>query len=215
MLMAMEEHDVTELLRDWCRGNQAVKEQLFERVYVSLRKLARSHLRRERAEHTLQPTALVHEAYMRLVDQSRVEWQNRAQFLGIASQMMRRILVDHARAKQAERRGGGAVNVPFDDAIKPIEIDLNVIELHDALERLAGVDPVAAKVIELRYFGGLSIEETADVMENVCVHGQARVDVRTRLAVSRAESPPSERARRVSRASGVGRGPRHSLGMTT
>ena len=160
----MQEHDVTELLRDWCRGNQAVKERLFERVYVSLRKLARSHLRRERADHTLQPTALIHEAYMRLVDQSRVEWQNRAQFLGIASQMMRRILVDHARAKQAERRGGGVANVAFDDALKPIEIDVNVIELHDALERLAMVDPAAAKVIELRYFGGLSIDETADVL---------------------------------------------------
>ena len=158
------EHDVTALLHDCCRGNQAVKEQLFELVYDAMRKLARSHLRRERADHTLQPTALVHEAYVRLVDQSRVEWQNRAQFLGIASQMMRRILVDHARAKHAERRGGGVANVPFEDAFAKVETDENLIRIHEALDGLAKVDPQGAKVVELRYFGGLSIEETAEVM---------------------------------------------------
>jgi len=158
------EHDVTALLHDWCHGNDAVKERLFELVYDAMRKMARSHLRRERADHTLQPTALVHEAYVRLVDQTRVEWQNRAQFLGIASQMMRRILVDHARAKHAERRGGGVANVPFDDAFGKVETDDNVIRIHEALEALAKVDPQGARVIELRYFGGLSIEETAEVM---------------------------------------------------
>ena len=158
------EHDVTALLHDWCKGNQAVKEQLFELVYDALRKLARSHLRRERSDHTLQATALVHEAYMRLVDQSRVEWQNRAQFLGIASQMMRRILVDHARAKHAVRRGGGVANVPFEDAFGQVELDHDLVKIHEALDDLAKVDPSGAKVIELRYFGGLSIEETAEVM---------------------------------------------------
>ena len=157
------EPDVTTLLRDWCHGNQQVKEELFELVYDSLRKLARAHLRRERADHTLQPTALVNEAYMRLVDQTRIEWQNRAQFLGIASQMMRRILVDHARAKNAERRGGGVPNVTFTDALGKIESDDQLLRLHDALDVLAKVDPAAAKVIELRYFGGLTIEETAEV----------------------------------------------------
>ena len=155
---------MTALLHDWCNGNHEVKEQLFELVYDALRKLARSHLRRERADHTLQPTALVHEAYVRLVDQSRVEWQNRSQFLGIASQMMRRILVDHARAKHAERRGGGVANVPFDESFGKVETDENLVRVNEALEQLAKVDPQGAKVVELRYFGGLSIEETAEVM---------------------------------------------------
>jgi RNA polymerase sigma factor (TIGR02999 family) len=101
---------------------------------------------------------------MRLVDQSRVEWQNRAQFLGIASQMMRRILVDHARGKHAARRGGGVANVPFEDAFGQVEVDHDLVKIHEALDDLAKVDPSGAKVIELRYFGGLSIEETAQVM---------------------------------------------------
>ena len=159
-----EKHDVTALLHDWCNGNDRVKEQLFELVYDAMRKMARAHLRKERPDHTLQPTALVHEAYVRLIDQTRIEWQNRAQFLGIASQMMRRILVDHARAKHAERRGGGVANVPFDDAFGKVEIDDDVVRIHEALDELAKVDPQGAKVVELRYFGGLSIEETADVM---------------------------------------------------
>lgn len=159
-----DEHDVTALLHDWCSGDERVKEQLFELVYDALRKLARAHLRHERADHTLQPTALVHEAYVRLIDQTRIEWQNRSQFLGIASQMMRRILVDYARAKHAERRGGGVAAVPFDDAFGKVEIDDSVIRIHEALDDLEKVDPQGAKVVELRYFGGLSIEETAAVM---------------------------------------------------
>ena len=158
------EPDVTELLRDWCRGDDEVKDQLFTLVYDSLRKIAGGLLRHERANHTLQPSALVHEAYMRLVDQTRIEWQNRAQFLGIASQMMRRILVDHARRKHADRRGGGAVAVLFEDALAQVEVDDNLIRVHDALDALAKVDPRAAKIIELRYFGGLSVEETAEVL---------------------------------------------------
>ena len=158
------ELDVTALLRNWCRGDDAVQEQLFAVMYDSLRKIASGHLRKERSNHTLQPSALVHEAYLRLVDQSRVEWQNRAQFLGIASQMMRRILVDHARAKHANRRGGGIAAVTFEDALAQVEIDDNLIRIHDALDALAKVDPHAAKIIEMRYFGGLSIAETADVL---------------------------------------------------
>jgi RNA polymerase sigma factor (TIGR02999 family) len=159
-----QDPDVTALLRDWCHGNRSVQEQLFGLVYESLRKLARAHLRQERAGHTLEPTALAHEAYLRLVDQSRIEWQNRAQFLGIASQMMRRILVDHARAKHAERRGGGVANVTFDDGLKAVEIDDELIRIHDALDALGRLDPNGAKIVELRYFGGLTIEETAEVM---------------------------------------------------
>jgi RNA polymerase sigma factor (TIGR02999 family) len=162
--MSEPTHDVTELLRDWCHGNDAVKEQLFGLVYDALRKMARAQLRHERADHTLQPTALVHEAYLRLIDQTRIEWQNRSQFLAVASQMMRRILVDHARAKRAERRGGGVANVTFQDGLEKVEIDEDVIRIHDALEALASVDPQGAKVIELRYFGGLTVEEVADVM---------------------------------------------------
>lgn len=165
MTMTMtQRHDVTELLRDWCHGDAAVKEQLFALVYDALRKMARSHLRRERADHTLQPTALVHEAYLRLIDQTRVEWQNRAQFLGIASQMMRRILVDHARAKHAQRRGAGVPDVTFDDALEAVVGDESVLRIHEALEGLAKVDPQGARIVELRYFGGLTIEETAEVL---------------------------------------------------
>ena len=157
-------HDVTALLQQWCSGNAAVKEQLFAMVYDAMRKMARGHLRHERADHTLEPTALVHEAYLRLVDQTRIDWQNRSQFLGIASQMMRRILVDHARAKRAARRGGGAASVPFEDALGRITVDETLVQIHDALEALAKVDPSGARVIELRYFGGLTVEETAEVM---------------------------------------------------
>ena len=157
-------HDVTALLRDWCHGNQTVKEELFALVYDALRKIARGQLSRERADHTLQPTALVHEAYLRLIDQTRVEWQNRAQFMAVASQMMRRILVDHARAKHAERRGGGVPNVTFEDGFEKVEVDENLVKVHDALEALEKIDPQGAKVVELRYFGGLTIEECAEVM---------------------------------------------------
>ncbi len=164
MTMTHQRHDVTELLRDWCHGDATVKEELFGLVYDALRKMARSHLRRERADHTLQPTALVHEAYLRLIDQTRVEWQNRAQFLGIASQMMRRILVDHARAKHAQRRGAGMPEVTFEDALEVVVGDEGLIRIHEALEGLAKVDPQGARIVELRYFGGLTIEETAEVL---------------------------------------------------
>jgi RNA polymerase sigma factor (TIGR02999 family) len=157
--------DVTALLAEWSSGNESVAEDLFPLVYDELRKLARAHLRRERRpDHTLQPTALVHEAYLRIVDQQRVRWQNRAHFFAIASRMMRRILVDHARARKAARRGGGVPAVTLDEARLASREPLDVIALDDALERLAELDPSGARVIELRYFGGLSIRDTAEVM---------------------------------------------------
>jgi RNA polymerase sigma factor (TIGR02999 family) len=149
--------DVTALLAEWRGGNEIVRDQLFPIVYEELRKLARARLRRERAGHTLQPTALVNEAYLRLVDQTRVEWQSRAHFFGIASTMMRRILVDHARARNAARRGCGEANVSVEDLdglAMPAMDDGELIDLHEALEALGELDPLASRVIELRYFGG-------------------------------------------------------------
>lgn len=164
--MARQQPDVTGLLVEWRDGDQLAEEQLFPLVYGELRKLARSHLRRERAGHTLQPTALVNEAYLRLVDQTRVQWQSRAHFFGIASRMMRRILVDHARARNAARRGGGARNLTLEDDLRPGHTkDVDLVALDDALEALAELDPAASRVVELRYFGGLTIEETAEVLD--------------------------------------------------
>jgi RNA polymerase sigma factor (TIGR02999 family) len=157
--------DVTQLLVAWNEGNQDALERLLPAVYDELRKLARSYLRRERPDHTLQATALVHEAYLRLIDQNQVTWQNRAHFFGIAAQMMRRILVNHAEARRADKRGGGAQKLSLDEAIDLAEeraVDL--IALDDAMKALAEFDPQQARIVELRYFGGLSIEETAEVV---------------------------------------------------
>jgi RNA polymerase sigma factor (TIGR02999 family) len=158
--------DVTRLLSDWSKGNQGAFDQLAPAVYDELRRLAARYLSRERAGHTLQPTALVHEAFLRLIDQSRVEWQGRAHFFGVAAQMIRRILVDHARAHQAAKRGAGAVHFAIDDnfdAAAPRDLDL--VALDDALAALAELDAQQTRVIELRFFGGLSIEETAAVLK--------------------------------------------------
>ena len=134
-------------------------------VYQELRNLARRHLQRERGDHTLQPTALVHEAYLRMVDQSRVQWQNRAQFFGIAAQLMRRILVDHARAHVAAKRGGQAERISLEDVqISPEARAAELVELDAALTELAVVDNRKSRIVELRFFGGLSIDETAEVM---------------------------------------------------
>ena len=154
--------DVTQLLADWSQGKEQAFEQLAPAVYDELRRLAARYLSRERSNHTLQPTALVHEAYLRLIDQSRVEWQNRAHFFGVAAQMIRRILVDHARAHQAAKRGAGAAHFAIDDALDAAAPrDLDLVALDDALAELAKLDPQQSRVIELRFFGGLSIEETA------------------------------------------------------
>ena len=156
---------VTRLLVEWSEGNAAALEQLFPVVYDDLRRRARRYLRSERAAHTLQPTALVHEAFLRLIDQRFVTWQNRAQFFALAAQMMRRILVNHALSKRAAKRGGNVPDVPFDDevhGVKPRDVDL--LALDQALTALTGIDPRQSQIVELRYFGGLTVEETADVV---------------------------------------------------
>jgi RNA polymerase sigma factor (TIGR02999 family) len=157
--------DVTQLLLDWNNGSNAALEKLMPAVYKELRKIAARYLRGERSGHTLQPTALVHEAYIKLIDRSQVNWQNRAHFLGTAAQLMRNILVDHARARNAAKRGGGEYKVSLNEAMissEPPDVDL--IALDEALDELSALDPQQGRVIELRFFGGLSIEETAVVL---------------------------------------------------
>jgi RNA polymerase sigma factor (TIGR02999 family) len=156
---------ITQLLVNWSEGDQAALDEILPLVYDELRRLARSYLRRERPDHTLQATALVHEAYIRLIDQHSVSWQNRAHFFGIASQMMRRILVNHALSRAAVKRGGLAQKLSLDEAVglgdQP-EVDL--IALDRALNELEALDSRQSRIVELRYFGGLSIEETAEVL---------------------------------------------------
>ena len=160
-----EPTDVTMLLNAWGDGKQDALDELMPLVYQELRKLARSYLRAERPEHTLQPTALVNEAYLRLVDQKNVRWQNRRHFFGIAAQLMRRILVDHARKRQSEKRGGGQTLILFEDAKGVPAKARDLVALDDALNDFATIDPRSAKIVELRQFGGLSIDETAEVLE--------------------------------------------------
>ncbi|HQZ81973.1 MAG TPA: sigma-70 family RNA polymerase sigma factor [Pyrinomonadaceae bacterium] len=156
--------EVTRLLDDYSNGNRGALDQLLPIVYSELRRLAHSYLRHERQEITLQTTALVHEAYMKLIDQHSVSFQNRAQFFALSAQAMRRILLDNARSRMAEKRGKGG-KVSLDDVAEtPIEMDQQLIELDLALDELAKFDPTQARVIELRYFGGMTIEETAEVM---------------------------------------------------
>ena len=154
------------MLLELTDGNQEVVNHILPHIYDELKRLASSYLRRERPDHTLQPTALVHEAYMKLVDQKRVQWQNRAHFFGIAAQVMRRILMDHARKHHADKRGGEAEKLPIEEEILVVSHDKSaeLIALDDALQTLAQMDEQKAKIVELRYFGGLSIEETAEVM---------------------------------------------------
>lgn len=155
---------VSQLLQAWGRGDLGAREDLVPLVYRELRRQAAAYLRRERRDHTLQPTALVNEAYVRLMGQQRATWQNRAQFFGVAAQMMRRILVDHARERQAAKRPGG-IRVTLDDrvgAVQPPECEL--LMLDDALQELARIDERQAHIVELKYFGGLSEEEVAAVL---------------------------------------------------
>lgn len=158
--------DVTRLLMNWSKGDSAALDELMPLVYGELRRLASAYLRRERPGHTLESTALVHEAFLRLIDQREVQWKSRAHFYGIAAQMIRRILVDYARAQHAEKRGSGGIKLSLDEAMAvPKGTELDVLGLNEALDRLAAMDPRQAKVVELRFFAGLSIEETAEVME--------------------------------------------------
>ncbi len=160
--------DVTQLLLAWGSGSEAAAEQLLPVIYEELHRQAARAMRREPVEHTLQATALVHEAYVRLVDQKRVAWRNRAQFFGVAAQLMRRILIDHARARHAAKRGGAANRITLSGVEAPATNDdasLDVLELNDALDRLATLDARQARLVEMRYFGGLSIEETAEALD--------------------------------------------------
>jgi RNA polymerase sigma-70 factor, ECF subfamily len=157
--------EVTELLRQWTDGRQDALDRLIPQIYGELRRLAASYLRRERADHTLQPTALVNEAFLKLVDQRAVRWQNRAHFFGIAAQAMRRILVDHARARVAGKRGAGERPLPLDEAVVFADMpSADILALDEALTRLATFDPQQSRVVELRFFGGLTMEETAEVL---------------------------------------------------
>jgi len=163
--MASQPEAVSDLLRSWGRGNTQARDDLLPLVYRELKLRAAAYLRHERRDHTLQPTALVHEAYMRLIGQERVAWQNRAHFFGIASQMMRRILVDHARERQAAKRPGAGLRVVFDDRIgATLPVDCEVLLLDLALEELSRVDARQAQIVELRYFGGMSELEVARVL---------------------------------------------------
>ena len=157
--------DVTRLLQQWSNGQEGALDRLLPQIHAELRKLAASYLRRERPDHTLQPTALVNEAFLKLVDQRAARWQNRAHFFGIAAQAMRRILVDHARAHGAGKRGGALRKVPLDESGMAAPVaDVDLIALDEALTRLADLDPQQSRVVELRFFGGLTMEETAEVM---------------------------------------------------
>lgn len=159
--------EISELLRAWSNGEPGAADAIMPLVYGELRRQARRYLRRERSNHTLQSTALVHEAYIRLVGQRDVTWQNRAHFFGIAAEMMRRILVNYALRAACEKRGGEAVTIALDGAsfeIADRSADVNLIELDEALNRLADLDRRQARVVELKYFGGLSIDETAEVL---------------------------------------------------
>jgi RNA polymerase sigma factor (TIGR02999 family) len=155
---------ITQLLIAWSDGHDDALAALLPQVYDELRKMAAGHLRHEAAGHALQPTALVHEAYLRLVDQRRAHWRNRAQFYGVAAQIMRRILVDHARAQHADKRGAGWDLVPLANH-EPLAPSVEVSALDEALQRLAVFDRQQARIVELRYFGGLTIDETAEVMK--------------------------------------------------
>src|SRR5438128_1608283 len=156
---------ISQLLVAWGNGDQGALQELMPLVYRELRRLAHGCLGHERQDHTLQTTALVHEAYLRLVDQQEASWKNRAQFLAVAAQMMRRILVDYARARQYGKRGGGAQHVQLDEAmVVSSDRAAEVVALDEVLMRLAEVDPRKGQVVELRFFGGLSIEETAEIL---------------------------------------------------
>lgn len=166
-MMPPPHESVTKLLRSAAEGNEEAATSLFALVYDELRKLAASALRHERPDHTLQPTALVHEAYLRLAEEPAGRWKDRGHFFAVAARAMRRILVDHARGRNAQKRGGGAVPSALEGLDPPIvesRTEVDLVLLDDALENLAALDSRQARIVELRFFGGLSVEETADIV---------------------------------------------------
>ena len=176
--------DVTQLLLGWSVGDRSAGDGLMASVYDELHRQAARAMGRETPDHTLQATALVSEAYLRLIDQRRVQWRNRAHFFGVAAQLMRRILVDHARGRHAAKRGGGARQLTLGDADSaremPDESGVDVLVLNEALERLATIDPHQARIVELRYFGGMTIEDTAEAT------GVSPATVKREWAIARA-----------------------------
>jgi RNA polymerase sigma factor (TIGR02999 family) len=164
-MAAAVSEDVTELLMEWRGGDQSALDRLLPLVYAELRKIARRCLHGERRDHTLQTTGLVHEAYLRLVQSNRVQWRDRAHFFALTAQLMRRVLVDEARKRAVNKRGGGMTRVALDDVLVPVaEPSVDVLALDEALSRLSEVSPRKARVVEMRFFGGLTIEETAAVL---------------------------------------------------
>jgi RNA polymerase sigma factor (TIGR02999 family) len=175
-------HEITQMLHDWSDGKPEALEELLPVVYSELHRQAARFMRHERPEHTLQTTALIHEAYIKLVGQRRPNWKNRTHFFAISATLMRRILVDHARAQARQRRGGDLVKLPLDEAINGIccKKNIDLLALDEALERLAKTDHRQARVVELRFFGGLSLEETAAAM------GVSRTTVADNWAMAKA-----------------------------
>jgi RNA polymerase sigma factor (TIGR02999 family) len=166
MISLAPREEVTRMLVDWSGGDREAPARLIPLVYEELRQLARQYLQHERPDHTLQATGLVHEAYLRLVDQSTTTWQNRAHFFGVAAQVMRRILVDYARSHRAEKRGGGWDKLVFDEALAPSdERSIDLVALDDALKDLLVLDPRQSQIVELRFFGGLTNEEVGEVLD--------------------------------------------------
>ena len=160
----MVDESITQVLLDATAGNQDAVDALFPIVYAEMRRLSTSYLRKERPGHTLQSTALVHEAYLRLIDQ-KVNWQSRAHFMGIAAQTMRRILLDHAKRKAAGKRGGGDIAIEFDESSIGGKVrDVNLIALDEALLELEKIDPIRSRIVEMRFFGGLTVNEVAQVL---------------------------------------------------
>lgn len=165
-MTARAPQDITQLLQAWCRGEESAFDKLMPLVYAELHRLAHIYMVREKPGHTLQASALVNEAYLRLIDANRVQWQDRAHFFAISSNVMRRILVEFARSRRAGRRGGEAVKVEFEEGfVASGKKDADLIALDDALNTLGEIDPREAKVVEMRFFGGLSVEETAEVLK--------------------------------------------------
>jgi RNA polymerase sigma-70 factor, ECF subfamily len=160
-------HEITRRLREWSDGNREALDELMPLVYTELRRQAARFLRRERPDHTLQTTALIHETYIKLVDQHEVTWENRAHFFAIAANLMRRILVDHARRRGREKRGGGCLKLPLEEAALAVsnEKNIDLMALDEALNRLSELDERQARIVELRYFSGLSLEETAAALK--------------------------------------------------